>query len=135
MVCVVSVFPTAAVASSISSLRSGIQPPDDYIVATATSQKWLAAFTWKYQTRNYKRAYKWRWVPVPKFGFAPLLINQSQKCHFVFALFYCLCVYWVMYLFTYCNLDTSFLILVRNKIKSGKIPRAKARRTFDNTTC
>ena len=33
------------------------------------------------------------------------------------------------------NLDESFLILVRNKIKSGKIQRAKARRTADNRTC
>lgn len=39
-----------------------------------------------------------------------------------------------MFVFTYCNLDTSFLILVRNKIKSRKIQRAKARRTDDNRT-
>ena len=39
-----------------------------------------------------------------------------------------------MFVFTYCNLGTSFLILVRNKIKSRKIQRAKARRTDDNRT-
>lgn len=46
----------------------------------------------------------------------------------IFAILY-LCIY------IYCNLEKSFLILVRNKIKSGKIQRAKARRTADNRTC
>lgn len=47
----------------------------------------------------------------------------------IFAILYCLCIY------IYCNLDESFLILVRNEIKSGKIQRAKARRTADSRTC
>ena len=47
----------------------------------------------------------------------------------IFAILYCLCIY------IYFDLDESFLILVRNKIKSGKIQRAKARRTADNRTC